>query len=247
MWGESREEQKVMDLKKLKISGILFGCFVFFTILVRFIDRAAIGPSGSTVGFAKLNGAVKAAVGSSKTWYALSSFFGIIVILVVIGFACLGVYELLRKKSFAGVDPDIYALAVIYVIMAIFYIVFNKVIIVNYRPVLENGELAASYPSSHTLMAVTVLGTAVIALHKRLKDANIRLIVFISAFGIMFLAVLTRFLSGAHWFTDIFASFLLGASLVALYSALSDYSFILRKEIKKNSRKRSEDIQDEDY
>ncbi|MBO4415488.1 MAG: phosphatase PAP2 family protein [Lachnospiraceae bacterium] len=235
-----------MDVKKLKISGILFGCFVFFTILVRFIDRAAIGPSDSVVGFAKLNGAVKNAVGNSKMWYALSSFFGVVVILVVIGFACLGAYELIRKKSLAGVDPDIYALAVIYVIMAVFYIVFDKIIIVNYRPMLENGELAASYPSSHTLMAVTVLGTAVIALYKRLKDYNIRLIVFAAAMLLMFLAVLTRFLSGVHWFTDIFASFLLGASLVALYSALSDYSFILRRELKKYSQKKKDGRNDEE-
>ncbi len=236
-----------MDVKKLKISGILFGCFVFFTILIRFIDRAAIGPSDSVVGFAKLNGAVRSAVGDSKMWYALSSFFGVVVILVVAGFVCLGAYELIRRKSFAGVDPDIYALAVIYVIMGVFYIVFDKIIIVNYRPLLENGELAASYPSSHTLMAVTVLGTAVIALYKRLKDPNTRLIVFLSAMILMFLAVLTRFLSGVHWFTDIFASFLLGASLVALYSAISEYSFILRKELKKSSQKKKADRNDEDF
>ncbi|MCR5323846.1 MAG: phosphatase PAP2 family protein [Lachnospiraceae bacterium] len=234
-----------MDIKKLKISGILFGCFVFFTILVRFVDRVAIGPSDSVVGFAKLNGAIRNALGSSKMWYALSSFFGIVVILVVAGFACLGAYELIRARSFAGVDPDIYALAVIYVIMAVFYLVFDKVIIVNYRPVLEDGTLAASYPSSHTLMAVTVLGTAIIALHRRLKDANTRLVMFATAMVIMFLAILTRVMSGAHWFTDIVGSFLLGASLVALYSVLSEYSFVLRKEIKKTAKKRSEDIDDE--
>ncbi|MBO7092931.1 MAG: phosphatase PAP2 family protein, partial [Victivallales bacterium] len=111
----------------------------------------------------------------------------------------------------------IYALAVIYVIMAVFYIVFDKIIIVNYRPMLENGELVASYPSSHTLMAVTVLGTAVIALYKRLKDYNVRLIVFAAAMLLMFLAVLTRFLSGVHWFTDIIGGILLSAALITLY------------------------------
>ncbi|MCR5767096.1 MAG: phosphatase PAP2 family protein [Lachnospiraceae bacterium] len=226
-----------MDMKKLKISGILFGCFAFFTILIRFIDRKAVGPLESKVGFSLLNNAVKKVVGYSKMWYALSSFFGIIVILVVVGFAALGIYELIRRKSLTGVDPDLYALAVIYVIMAVFYIVFDKVIVINYRPVLEGEELAASYPSSHTLMAVTVLGTAIIALYKRLKEESTRRVVFACAMLLMLLAVLTRFLSGAHWFTDIIASFLLGASLVALYSALAEYSFILRKQIKQSAQK----------
>ena len=226
-----------MDMKKLKISGILFGCFAFFTILIRFIDRKAVGPLESKVGFSLLNNAVKKVVGYSKMWYALSSFFGIIVILVVVGFAALGIYELIRRKSLTGVDPDLYALAVIYVIMAVFYIVFDKVIVINYRPVLEGEELAASYPSSHTLMAVTVLGTAIIALYKRLKEESTRRVVFACAMLLMLLAVLTRFLSGAHWFTDIIASFLLGASLVALYSAFAEYSFILRKQIKQSAQK----------
>ena len=156
---------------------------------------------------------------------------------MVVGFAALGIYELIRRKSLTGVDPDLYALAVIYVIMAVFYIVFDKVIVINYRPVLEGEELAASYPSSHTLMAVTVLGTAIIALYKRLKEESTRRVVFACAMLLMLLAVLTRFLSGAHWFTDIIASFLLGASLVALYSALAEYSFILRKQIKQSAQK----------
>ena len=225
-----------MDLKKLKISGILFGCFAFFTLLIRFIDRKPIGPKESKVGFALLNGAVSKAVGSSKMWYALSSFFGIIVILVVIGFVCLGAYELIKTRSLTGVDPDIYALAVVYFIMAVFYIVFDKVIVINYRPVLEGEKLAASYPSSHTLMAVTVMGTAIIALYRRFARQNVRVVVFAAGMLIMLFAVLTRFLSGAHWFTDILASFMLGASLVALYAALAEYSFVLRKQIKQSSR-----------
>ena len=228
-----------MDFKKLRLSGILFVCFILFTMLVKTVDRKPIGPNGSLVGLAGMNGAIFRNAGTSNMWYGLSTFFGVLVILVVVGFACLGAYELIRTRDLMGVDPDIYALAVIYVIMAVFYIIFDKAVIINYRPLLEDGELAASYPSSHTLMAVTVIGTAIIALYKRLRDERLRTIVCGALLALMLCAVLTRTLSGYHWFTDILGGLLLGSSLIALYAALAEYSFELRNKIR-SARKEQE-------
>ncbi|MBP5330819.1 MAG: phosphatase PAP2 family protein [Lachnospiraceae bacterium] len=221
-----------MDFKKIRISGILFICFILFTILVKNVDRKPVGPEGSLVGLAGINGLIFRNVGTSNMWYGLSTFFGVLVILLVIGFACLGAYQLIRTRNFLEVDPDIYALAIIYVIMAVLYIIFDKAVIINYRPVLEDGKLAASYPSSHTLMAVTVVGTAIIALYKRLRDERLRTVVCVALFVIMLLAVLTRTLSGYHWLTDILGGALLGAALVALYAALAEYSFEFRNKLR---------------
>ncbi|MCR5685509.1 MAG: phosphatase PAP2 family protein [Lachnospiraceae bacterium] len=215
-----------MDKKRLQYSGIMFGAFILFTIMVRFIDRKDIGPLGSKVGFALLNGAVRNIVGQNNVWYGLSTFFGLLVILIVVLFACMGGYELLRRRSFKKVDADIYAMAVIYVVMGAFYVLFEKLVI-NFRPILEDGELAASYPSSHTFMAVTVMGCAAIAFGKRIQDKNTRLVTVAGCFLVMLLAILTRFLSGAHWFTDIFGGMLLGSSLIMLYGAIYDYAFEL--------------------
>ena len=223
-----------MDWKKLEYSGGLFGCFILFTLLVRFVDRAAIGPLDSVVGLSKLNGAVRDSLGKSSIWYGISTFAGILVILIAVGFACLGAYQLIRYRSLMGVDPDIYALGVVYVIMGIFYIIFEKAV-VNYRPLLENDELAASYPSSHTLLAITVIGTGVIALHKRIRDNKARNVIMIAAFALMFVAIITRTLSGVHWITDIFGAVFLGSSLIALYAALAEYSFVIRDNLRKNA------------
>ena len=38
------------------------------------------------------------------------------------------------------------------------YVFFEKVVIVNYSPVVD-GELSPSFPSSHTLLACTVFAT----------------------------------------------------------------------------------------
>ncbi len=232
-----------MDFKKIRMSVILFVCFILFTILVKSVDRKPIGPEGSLVGLAGINGAIFRNVGTSNMWYGLSTFFGMLVILVVIGFACLGAYELIRTRDLLSVDPDIYALAVIYVIMAVLYIIFDKAVIINYRPLLEDGKLAASYPSSHTLMAVTVMGTAIIALHKRLKDEKVQFVMSLAALAVMLFAVLSRALSGHHWFTDICGGMLLGSALVALYAALAEYSFELRNKIRA-ARKERRDYED---
>ena len=220
-----------MDKKRLGYSGIMFGAFILFTLMVRFIDRKDIGPLGSKVGFAWMNQTVKNIIGQNNVWYGLSSFFGLLVILIVILFVCMGGYELLRRRSLKKVDADIYAMALIYVIMFGFYILFEKVII-NYRPILDNGELEASFPSSHTFMAVTVMGCAAIAFGKRIVDRNTRIVTVAGCFLIMLFAILTRFLSGAHWFTDILAGMLLGATLIMLYGAIYDLAFELMRNVK---------------
>ena len=223
-----------MDKKRLGYSGIMFGAFILFTLMVRFIDRKDIGPLGSKVGFAWLNGKVRDIIGQSSIWYGLSSFFGLLVILIVVLFVCMGGYELIRRRSLKKVDADIYAMAVIYVIMAAFYIIFEKLVI-NYRPVLDDGELAASFPSSHTFMAVTVMGCAAIAFGKRIQDKATRVLTLAGCFVVMLLAVISRLMSGVHWFTDILAGMLLGAALIMLYGAVYDLAFELMKSVRDKS------------
>ncbi len=223
-----------MDKKRLGYSGIMFGAFILFTLMVRFIDRKDIGPLGSKVGFAWLNGKVRDIIGQSSIWYGLSSFFGLLVILIVVLFVCMGGYELIRRRSLKKVDADIYAMAVIYVIMAAFYIIFEKLVI-NYRPVLDDGELAASFPSSHTFMAVTVMGCAAIAFGKRIQDKVTRVLTLAGCFVVMLLAVISRLMSGVHWFTDILAGMLLGAALIMMYGAVYDLAFELMKSVRDKS------------
>ena len=35
-----------------------------------------------------------------------------------------------------------------------------EVVVINFRPVLEDGALAASFPSSHTMLTLCIMGTA---------------------------------------------------------------------------------------
>ena len=116
------------------------------------------------------------------------------------------------------VDFAIYAMAVIYVITALFYLMF-EVVIINYRPILEDGELEASFPSSHTMLAVSVFGSAIVYAIYRIKDDLIKKIVVIASAILAAGMALGRLISGVHWFTDILGGVLLGCAIVSLYMA----------------------------
>ena len=83
-----------------------------------------------------------------------------------------------------------------------------------------DGQLEASYPSSHTLLGITLCLTA--ALQLNFRDRNLERKVrnqrILIALGV--LVVVTRFFSGVHWFTDIVGGVLLGLTLTALYVPL---------------------------
>ena len=218
------------DKRNFIITGCIFAAFLLFTILVKTVHVAAIGPQGSEVGFAGINGFFMNHLPYRKFFYKLAEVLGLLVLLVVAAFGVVGVLQLLKGKSLWAVDTRILLLGVFYVIVFILYILFDK-IAVNYRPVIIDAAegLEPSYPSSHTMLACCVMSTAWLLLpyylpafvpnEKYLKYARIACLV------IMALVVLTRFLSGVHWFTDIIGGILLSAALVMLY-----YSFYIMSE-----------------
>ena len=95
--------------------------------------------------------------------------------------------------------------------------IFFEINVFNYRPVLINGYLEASYPSSTTMLVMCVMPTALMQLNNRIKNQILRWCVasVITAFT-MFM-VLGRLISGVHWLSDIIGGALLSAGLVLLY------------------------------
>jgi undecaprenyl-diphosphatase len=121
--------------------------FAVFTILVKFVDVSDVGPFGSKVGFSKMNDAVFGAIGTSDAWYHISEIFGILALILAGVFVIVGLVQLIKRKSLKMVDNHILALGVFYVVVALAYLIF-EVVVINKRPVLVEGELEASYPSS---------------------------------------------------------------------------------------------------
>ena len=207
-----------MKIKKkdLIVVSALFVLAVLFTILVKVIDVAAIGPNNSEVGFASINKFFWNLTGENLTMYKISEILGYLPILLALFYVGLGGFQLIKNKSFKKVDKNIYILGSFYVLVAIVYVLFELVAL-NYRPVLMDGVLEASYPSSHTLMAVCLCASSIIVNKKLfnknivLKIANIALIVLSAAI------VVLRFISGVHWFTDILGGLIISALLLIVF------------------------------
>lgn len=198
---------------------ILLTVFCMFTLLVSMVDFRAIGPRGSEVGLATINGLFHSRFGYNDLFYVLSKILGYLCFLIPVINVGVALRDIYRKKSLFKVGPDVLGAFCIYVLLAAVYILFEKIIL-NYRPVLMDGQLEASYPSSHSLMAMTLCLTASQQLNFR--DRNLerkaRNQKILAALGI--LVVVTRLFSGVHWLTDILGGVLLGLTLTAFYVPL---------------------------
>ncbi len=206
--------------KKFLAALILFVLFFVFTIAVKTLDVQAIGPQGSEVGLAGINGFFFNLLGTSDFWYKLTKLLGYLSFVVAGIFALIGLTQLVRRKSLKKVDYRLLLLACFYVLVVIFYVLFEKVV-VNYRPVIldEAVGLEASYPSSHTMMLLCIMATALRLLPRYCKNDAVAAIGRVACIAMMIVMPVGRLLSGVHWFTDVLGAVLLSAALVSLYSA----------------------------
>ena len=198
---------------------LLLLLFVVFTALVSQVDVQGIGPNGSLVGMAHINGPVRDLVGTSDFFYKISEILGYLSLLVAVLFCLCGLIQWITRRSLFKVDRELIYMYIFYVIVVLAYILF-EFFIVNYRPVLEDGELAASYPSSHTVLVVSVFGMAIAGHFGSIFGSRSlrRIACWIS--GLLIVAMVAcRLLAGVHWLTDIVGGLLLAGAVLSLYTA----------------------------
>lgn len=207
--------------KFLFIGLVLVLAFIIWTILVRFLDVKNIGPQESNVGFADLNGYVHNIIGVNMFLYTITDWLGLVPIAIAFAFAVLGLIQLCKRKAIFKVDKSILILGLFYTAVIFVYILF-EVLVINYRPVLINGYLEASYPSSTTMLVMCVMPSAIVEISMRVKHNLFKKILMFTI--IMFIAfmVIGRIISGVHWLSDIIGATLISSGLVIIY-----YSFML--------------------
>ncbi|MBR1409375.1 MAG: phosphatase PAP2 family protein [Clostridia bacterium] len=208
-----------MDRSKRKgfmWSGILLLGFVLWTVLIRRVDVQPVGVNGTSVGFSTVNSWFHQLTGVHMGLYTITDWLGLVPIVICIGFGVLGLTQWIRRKSIARVDKDILLLGVYYILVILGYLVF-EMIPVNYRPILIDGAMEASYPSSTTLLVLSVMPTLLFQINRRAKSQTVKRIT--AAFVILFSAfmVIGRLIAGVHWLTDIIGAVLLSAGLFVLY------------------------------
>lgn len=204
-----------MKKKNILISVILTIVSIVYTLLVKNVDIKAIGPNNTSVGFGSINGFFKDLIGSHMAIYKISELLGLILLLLVAIYGCIGLYQLIKRKSLFKVDKEIIKLGCFYALMLVVYIVFEKVFI-NYRPVLMDGELEFSYPSSHTMLALCVGLSSLIVSKRYFNKKYIKTINLITVI-LMCLVLLTRIISGVHWFSDILGGVIISFTLLSYF------------------------------
>ena len=196
--------------------------FVIFSLWIRLFDVQPVGPEGSSIGFACLNVAVHEFFGMHLFWYKLTQLLGVAAIAVAGVFAVVGFIQLIQRKSLLKVDKKILMLGVIYILVILFYILFEKVPF-NYRPVvLDPAEgLEPSYPSTHTMIILTIFGTAIGVIGDYIKNAKLVLLLKIAALVIMAVTIIGRLICGVHWFTDIAGGVIISLFFINLFKDLT--------------------------
>ncbi len=199
----------------------LFTTFVLFTVMLKFVDVQTIGPESTKVGFATINLAVNNFFGLNMFWYNFTDWLGLVPVFIAFAFAVLGLIQLIKRRSFFKVDKQLLLLGGFYLVVIGCYIFFEKVII-NYRPVILGIHPEASYPSSHIMIVICILESAIVILTYYIKNLKVLMWVKIIFRLIIAITVFGRLISGVHWATDIAGGIILSLSLVEFYKRFCD-------------------------
>lgn len=202
--------------KKFFIALCFIIVFVLWTMAVCFIDVKPIGPQTSNVGFAELNGYFHRLTGVNISLYVITDWLSIIPICFVVGFALLGLIQWIKRRSLSRVDYSLFALGGFYIVVMAVFVLF-EVMVVNYRPILIEGVLEASYPSSTTMLVMCIMPTSLMQLNERINNKILKNCVLWSIIFFTVFMVLARLFSGVHWLTDIIGGALVSAGLVTFY------------------------------
>lgn len=211
--------------KNILICVLLVLISIIYTLLVKYVDTSTIGPNCSVVGFSSLNSFVFNLTGNNMTLYKITEILGIIPILIALMYAVIGLIQVIDRKSLK-VDKELIALGILYIIVILIYVFFEKCII-NYRPVLIDGILEASYPSSHTLLSICICGSALLINKYLFNNKKIYKYINIISIISMVLIVLGRLLSGVHWASDIIGSIIISITLLKI---LETYYLSIKKD-----------------
>ena len=209
-----------MKKRNLLFSILFLFLAILFTILVQVVDVQAIGPNGSLVGFATINQLVFDTLKTNDTLYHLTEWVGILPIFIALLYALVGFWELIKAKDLRKVDKNLLSLAVFYIVVIGVYVLF-EIYEVNYRPILMDGVLEASYPSSHTMMAICICGSSLFISKRIFKTQFAKGLNLLSILVMIFLVV-GRLVSGVHWFTDILGGILISGALLMIFYTVID-------------------------
>lgn len=202
--------------KELLAGSLLIGAFVVWTILIQLVDVQPIGVNGTKIGFAAWNSRFHKLTGVHMEIYTITDWLGLVPIFICMLFGVIGLTQLVKRRSLFKVDSDIVILGIYYIIVIFSYLIF-EMIPINYRPILIEGRMEASYPSSTTLLVLCVMPTLIEQVNRRMKKEILKKTIMMSAVCFSVFMVVGRLICGVHWFTDIVGAVMLSGGLFSIY------------------------------
>ena len=212
---------KEIRRKELLAGIVLLTAFVLWTVLIQHIDVQNVGPNGTEIGFATINVWFHQLTGVHMLIYTITDWLGLVPIIICMCFGVLGIVQLVKRRSLLKVDSDIVLLGAYYVVVILGYLLFEMVPI-NYRPILIDGNLEASYPSSTTLLVLSVMPTLKYQVDRRIRNTAIKKVIAVFANVFSACMVIGRLVSGVHWATDIVGSVFLSLGLYMIYRFMAE-------------------------
>ena len=212
---------------------------IAWIIVLKTVDVGKVGPRGSEVGLSLINSSFHDlwhydACGYNEFWYDFSWDIGLIALAMVGLLGLFGLYQLITRKSLWKVDKCIIAAGILYIVTGGLYIFFEKVII-NYRPIIMPGydHLEASFPSSHTMLIIIVMGSVILLLRNYISKTPLKMFLQFLSLLVIIAAILGRVISGVHWFSDIIGGMLISLALLSLFSVFNEKVPFVDKKNKK--------------
>ena len=206
------------EKKSLLIGSTFLAMFAVWTALIQTVDVQPLGQNGTSIGFATFNCWFHHFTGVNMAIYTITDWMGLVPVTVCLIFAGVGLVQLIKRRSLFKVDADIIILGVYFAIVFLAYAIF-EMIPINYRPILIEGRMEASYQSSTTLLLLSVIPALIEQIQRRLSAIRVKRIITIAAIAFSVFMVTGRLVSGVHWFTDIVGGELLSAGLFKLYKS----------------------------
>lgn len=198
---------------------MLLFAFAIWTGAIQIVDVQPLGVNGTNIGFATWNDWFHKFTGVYMEIYVLTDWLGLVPVFVCSLFGGIGFVQLIKRRSLFRVDYDILILGVYYIVVIAGYLVF-EMFPINYRPILIEGVMEASYPSSTTLLVLSVMPTLIFQANRRIKKDIVKKMITVLAICFSVFMVIGRLISGVHWFTDIVGGVLISGGLFYIYKAV---------------------------
>lgn len=196
---------------------ITYLVFIIYVLLAMYVDVHFIGINNIKVGFASLNSLYLPSSNDINAPLDLISdvllYISIVSILIPVFF---GFKNLLKVKSLFKVDPIYISYIIMGVMFVVIYVVFDKIIKVNYRPIVIEGENSTSFPSTHCLLFSTIIITHLIFINKFNMKANYKYILCSIGFILIITMMVLRILSNQHFISDCIGAILGSLSLSSI-------------------------------